>query len=281
MSPGFRTAGLIGWPVSQSRSPALHRHWLDAYGIAGAYIPMPVRPDALEPALAGLRALGFAGCNVTLPHKEAAARLVDRLDPAAARMGAVNLITVEPDLSLTGTNTDGFGFIESLRDGWPGWRADAGPAVVIGAGGGARSVVASLAAEGAPEIRLINRTRDRADAIAVSFGSPIRALDWAERHQALAGAALLVNTTDQGMVGRPALDLSLDRLPADATVCDIVYNPLETPLLAAARARGARCVHGLGMLIHQARPAFEAWWGIRPDSSPALRALLEAGLSAG
>ncbi len=272
----FRAAGLIGWPVFQSRSPMLHTYWLQKYGIPGAYLPMPVQPGQVEAALRGLPALGFAGCNVTIPHKAEAARLVDRVDSVGQRMGAVNLIVVQPDGSLSGFNKDGYGFIENLRDGCPDWRGDAGPAVVLGAGGGARSVVVSLLDEGAPEIRLLNRTRARAAELAAAFGPAVRALDWAERDQALAGAALLVNTTNQGMTGQPPLELRLDELPPAALVCDIIYNPLETPLLLAARARGNPTVNGLGMLLHQARPAFEAWFGVLPDITPALRAAIEA-----
>ncbi len=272
----FRAAGLIGNPVFQSRSPKLHGYWLERYAIAGAYLPMPVKAENLEAALKGLVALGFAGCNVTIPHKEAAFRLVDRVDPAGTRMGAINLIVVEPDGSLSGYNKDGYGFIENLRDGKPDWRGDAGPAVVLGGGGGARSVVVSLLEEGAPEIRMVNRTRARAEQLAREFGGPVTVLDWEARHEALAGAALLVNTTNQGMVGQPVLDLSLDALPATALVCDIVYNPLTTDLLARATARGNPIVNGLGMLIHQARPAFKAWFGIDPEVTPGLRALLEA-----
>ncbi|MFI4983506.1 MAG: shikimate dehydrogenase, partial [Nevskiales bacterium] len=249
-SQQFKAAGLIGWPVFQSRSPKLHGYWLEHYRIQGAYLPMPVQAGRLEAALRGLVALGFAGCNVTIPHKEAAAKLVDRVDPVGRRMGAINLIVVQPDGSLSGYNKDGYGFIENLRDGKPDWRGDAGPAVVLGGGGGARSVVVSLLDEGAPEIRLINRTRARAEQLAQEFGGPIRVLDWERRHAALAGAALLVNTTNQGMVGQPALDLVLDELPPTALVCDIIYNPLDPPLLVAARARGNPTVNGLGMLLH-------------------------------
>ena len=272
----FRAAGLIGWPVFQSRSPKLHGYWLEKYGIPGAYLPMPVQPGKVADALRGLPALGFAGCNVTLPHKEEAARLVDRLDPAGQRMGAINLVVVELDGSLSGYNKDGYGFIQNLHDGKPGWTGAAGPAAVLGAGGGARSVVASLLDEGVPEIRLANRTRERAETLARAFGPQVRVVDWADRHATLPGAALLVNTTNQGMVGQPPLDLALDGLPAGALVCDIIYNPLETKLLADARLRGNPTVNGLGMLLHQARPAFEAWWGVLPDITPDLRAAVEA-----
>lgn len=274
--PPFRAAGVMGWPVSQSRSPRLHGYWLRKYDIPGAYVPLPVAPGKLEDALRGLAALGFAGCNVTIPHKEDAARIVDRLDPVGQRMGAINLIVVEADGSLSGYNKDGYGFIENLKDGKADWRGDAGPAVVLGAGGGARSVVVSLLDEGAPVIRLLNRTRARAEQLRAEFGPKVEVLDWADRNTALAGAALLVNTTNQGMTGQPALDISLEALPPTALVCDIVYNPLTTPLLAQAAARGNPVVNGLGMLLHQARPAFQAWFGVLPEITPELRQSIEA-----
>jgi len=272
----FRVAGLIGWPVSQSRSPMLHGHWLAEHGIAGAYVPLPVAAGRLADALRGLVALGFAGANVTVPHKEEAARLVDRVDPVGRRMGAINLIVVEPDGTLSGFNKDGYGFIEALRETQPSWRGDAGPAVVLGAGGGARSVVVSLLDEGAPVVRLLNRTRARAERLRDEFGGAIEVIDWEGRGEALAGAALLVNTTTQGMTGQPPLDIALDALPTTALVCDIVYNPLIPPLLAAARARGNLIVGGLRMLLHQARPAFEMWFGVLPAVTPELRVKIEA-----
>ncbi|MGK9165977.1 shikimate dehydrogenase [Inquilinus limosus] len=277
-----RLAGVIGWPVGHSRSPQLHGHWLARYRIDGAYVPMAVPPERLEAALRGLAALGFRGCNVTVPHKEAAMALVDELDPLARRIAAVNTIVVREDGSLFGTNTDGFGFLANLQAGASlnakegGWSAGAGPAVVIGAGGAARAVIVALADAGAPEIRLANRTRARAETLAAELGGPgtvpITVIDWADRAAALDGAALLVNTTTEGMVGRPPLDLPLDALPPVALVNDIVYVPLETPLLAAARARGNPVVDGLGMLLHQARPGFEAWFGVAPMVDSALRA---------
>jgi shikimate dehydrogenase len=276
----FRVAGLIGWPVAQSRSPMLHGHWLAEHGIAGTYVPLPVAPGRLADALRGLVALGFAGANVTVPHKEEAARLVDRVDEVGRRMGAINLIVVEADGSLSGFNRDGYGFVESLREGVPGWRGDAGPAVVLGAGGGARSVVVSLLDEGAPVVRLLNRTRARAEQLKAEFGGAIEVIDWEARDAALAGAALLVNTTTQGMTGQPPLEISLDALPVSAVVCDIVYNPLMPALLVAAKARGNPVVGGLGMLLHQARPAFEKWFGVMPSVTPALRAKIEATIGA-
>ncbi len=271
----FQLAGIMGWPVAHSRSPLLHGYWIKELGLSGAYVYLPVRPERLADALKGLAALGFAGCNVTIPHKEAAMRLVDRVDPLAKRIGAINTIVVGEDGSLSGSNTDAFGFVEALKEAKPDWRADAGPAAVMGAGGGARAVVASLAERGAKEIRVANRTFARAQMLAADFGAPVRAIPWDQRHDALDGASLLVNTTSQGMKGQSPLDLSLSRLPRSALVCDIVYIPLETPLLAAARQRGNSAVNGVGMLIHQARAAFNAWFDVLPEATPELRRLLE------
>lgn len=275
---GFRAAGVIGWPVAHSRSPALHGYWLRRYRVAGAYIPMPVRPDRIEAALRGLAALGFAGCNVTVPHKQAALALADHPDALARRIGAVNLILVEPDGSLTGRNTDAAGFLDNLRQQAPAWRAADGPAVVLGAGGAARAVLAALTDAGVPDIRLLNRTRSHAEALADAFGDPIVVAEWEQRAAALEGAALLVNTTVLGMDGQAPLALDLTALPRTAVVADLVYVPLETPLLAAARARGNVVVDGLGMLLHQAVPSFEAWFGIRPEVTADLRALIAATL---
>jgi shikimate dehydrogenase len=274
----FLLAGVMGWPIMHSRSPKLHGYWLEHYGLAGAYVPLAIRAEGLEAALRALPALGFAGCNLTIPHKEAALRIVDEASPLARRIGAVNCIVVRADGSLEGRNYDAFGFTESLRERAPDLRFDTGPAVVIGAGGASRAILAGLMDEGVPEIRLINRSPARAQALAAEFGAPVRAVPWEARAQALEGAAILVNTTSQGMVGEAPLDLALDALPVSALVVDIVYVPLETPLLAAARARGNRVVDGLGMLLHQARPAFEAWFGIDPRVTPELRALIEATL---
>jgi shikimate dehydrogenase len=196
----------------------------------------------------------------------------------ARRIGAINTVVVQPDGSLAGFNNDGFGYIESLRDEVPGWRADAGPVTVLGAGGAARAVLAGLAEQGAREIRLCNRSADKALQLAAELGGPIHAVPWEQRHAALADTALLVNTTSQGMSGQPPLDLALDDLPVQALVSDLVYVPLATPLLAAARARGNRVVGGLGMLLHQARPAFAAWFGTMPAATPALRAMVERSL---
>ena len=274
----FRVAGVVGWPVAHSRSPKLHGHWLQHYRIPGAYVPLAVQPGRLAAALRGLAALGVAGCNVTVPHKEEALALVDHADAAARRIGAANLVVVQRDGSLHGFNTDAYGFLANLRERAPGWRADAGPAVVLGAGGAARAVVAALSDAGAPEVRLVNRTADRAQALATALGGKVRVVAWADRAAALDGAALLVNTTTQGMHGQPALDLDLSALPDAAVVTDLVYVPMETPLLAAARARGNAAVDGLGMLLHQAVPSFAAWFGVTPEVTPELRAAIAATL---
>ena len=277
-SKQYGLAGVMGWPVSHSRSPALHGYWINRYGLAGAYVLLPVAPENLGVALSGLAALGFAGCNLTIPHKVTAMQLVDRVDPLARRIGAINTIVVEADGTLSGYNNDGFGYLASLTDAHPDWRADAGPIVMLGAGGAARAVVSSLVAAGAREIRLLNRTPQRAVDIASAIGPCVKTFPWAQRNDALNGAALLVNTTSQGMSGQPPLDLTLSALPKRALVSDIVYTPLQTPLLAAARARGNPTVDGLGMLLHQARPAFKAWFGLMPDVTPELRRVIEATL---
>jgi shikimate dehydrogenase len=274
----FLLAGVMGWPVMHSRSPALHNHWFAHYGLAGTYVPLAIEPDNLAAALRALAPLGFSGCNLTIPHKERALAIVDSVDPVARRIGAISCVVVRPDGTLAGTNNDAFGFVHNILQQQPSWRADTGPVAVIGAGGGARAVVYSVAERGAREVRVINRTLARAEALAREFGPPVTAIPWEDRHRALEGGSTLVNTTSQGMVGQAPLDLTLDALPIDALVCDIVYVPLETPLLAAARRRGNRTVDGLGMLLHQARPAWKAWFGLEPEVTPELRAVLEATL---
>jgi shikimate dehydrogenase len=274
----FVLAGVMGWPIAHSRSPKIHNHWFAQYGLEGCYAPLPVEPGRLEAALRAMPALGFAGCNLTIPHKETALQFVDHVDESAARIGAVNCVVVEKNGELTGHNYDGYGFIASLYEAVPAWRAESAPCVVIGAGGGARAIVHGLLDAGAQEIRLFNRTLERAQGLAADFGTRVSALPWAQREAGLAGAGLVVNATSQGMVGQPPLDLSLSELPKSALVADIVYAPLETPLLAAARAHGATPVDGLGMLLHQARPAFHDWTGVMPDVTPELRAIIVATL---
>ena len=265
MKNSFTIAGVMGWPVAHSRSPLIHNHWIREHHLNGAYGLFPVNPNNLEAAIRGLQALGLAGCNITIPHKVNAMAYVDWVDPLAKRMGAINTIVVQPDGALHGYNNDGFGFIQSLLEIQPAWHANAGPIAVVGAGGAARGVVVSLLDAGATHIRLINRTHSKAEELAQAFGSAVTSVKWEAREEALTGAALLVNTTNQGMHGEPALELSLNNLPVEALVCDAVYIPLETPLLKEARLRGNQTINGLGMLLHQARPAFHAWFGVLPD----------------
>ena len=274
----FLLAGVMGWPVMHSRSPRLHNYWLEKYGLIGRYVPLAIKAEGLTAALRALPALGFSGCNLTIPHKQAAFEVVDEVDTLARRIGAINCVVVQPDGSLFGKNNDGWGYIESIVQADANWKADAGPIVVLGAGGGSRAVIVGLADRGAKEIRLVNRTFGRAKQLEQEIGRPVRAVEWSARHDALEGAAMLVNTTSQGMVGEAALDISLDTLPTNALVSDIIYIPKETPLLAQARLRGNRTVNGLGMLLNQARPAFHDWFGVMPEVTPELRAMIEATL---
>jgi shikimate dehydrogenase len=261
-------ACIVGWPVEHSRSPALHGFWLKQHKIDGYYGRMPVEPNraALKELVAFLRRTPNArGCNLTLPHKIEIMPLLDRIHPVAAHIGAVNTVIKHRDGALEGHNSDGFGFLAALKAGAPDWRADAGPVVVLGAGGAARAVVATLVEAGVPELRLVNRTQATAIDLGVAFtprdGRRIAIERWAERDATLKDATLLVNTTSLGMKGQPPLEIDLAQLSRSAVVNDVVYVPLETGLLAAARARGHRCIGGLGMLLHQGRLGFEAWFG--------------------
>lgn len=280
-----RVAGILGWPVAFSQSPRLHAYWLAKHGIDGAYVPLPVAPNRLADAVKGLVALGFRGGNVTKPHKEAVMPLLDAITPTAAAIGAVNTLIVDDDGRITGTNSDAPGFLANLRASAPQWRVDR-PAAVLGAGGGARAVCAALLEGGVPEVRLFNRTVDKAQALADHFrahhAAPIRALPFtpeAWRAEATE-AGVAVNTTSLGMTGQPPLDLDLGVLADDAVVADIVYSPLLTPFLAAAAARGLACVDGLGMLLHQGGIGFEAWFGVRPEVDDALRAYVLQAIKA-
>jgi len=277
----YHLAGVMGWPVMHSRSPMMHNHWFAQTGLPGRYVFLPLPPERLETALRALGALNFAGCNLTIPHKQQAMGIVDEVDEVARKIGAISCVVVRKDGSLFGTNNDWLGFLGNLRQSVPDWVPGAGPAVVFGAGGGARAVVHALLDAGVPEVRLVNRTRARAAGLAADLDGPIRAVDWAERAAALNGAATVVNTTSCGMKGQPALDVPLHDLEPDAVVADIVYTPLETPLLAAARARGNRTAGGLGMLIHQGPAAWKLWFGIEPEVTPELVAKMEASLLGG
>ena len=271
-----RLAGVIGWPVSHSRSPLLHNHWLTRYGIDGVYVPLPVAPAGLAVAITGLRAAGFRGVNVTVPYKVAAAELCDVLRPTARQTGAVNTLVFTDD-GIVGDNTDGAGFMANLH----AVQASPAPALLrgtlllgallLGAGGAARAIAAALLAHGTP-VTIANRSPARAHELAAVLPG-LQTRDWSDRH-ALAGFGLLVNTTTLGMTGQPPLDLDLAAADPKLVVCDIVYSPLETLLLSAARNRGLQTVGGLGMLLHQAVPGFAAWFGVTPEVDEALHAVM-------
>lgn len=251
----------MGWPVDHSLSPRVHGYWLDTYAIEGEYVRMPVEPEAFPAYLRTLGDNGFVGGNVTVPHKEAAFATVDEASPEARKLGAVNTVVVRDDGSLYGFNTDGFGFMANLQAGHATFDARHGPAVVLGAGGAARAIVAALLQGGCPQVRLVNRTVARAADLAADIGGAIEIFAMADVESALSGASLLVNTTSLGMVHQPPLEIDLSPLPPSALVTDIVYAPLITDLLKQAEARGNLIVDGLGMLLHQARPGFRAWFG--------------------
>ena len=274
----MQRACVIGWPVEHSRSPLIHRYWLKQYGIDGAYEKEAVQPKDLARFLGSLAAHGYAGANVTLPHKEAALRLSAVADEAARAIGAANTLWLDQAGRLSAGNTDAYGFMTNLAAEVPDWNRGRRPVMVLGAGGAARAILHGLLNEGAQRILLANRTRNRAEGLAQAFGPSVHVVDWEDRHRSLAGCGLLVNATSLGMTGKETLDIDLEALPADAVVADIVYSPLETKLLAAARARGNRVVDGLGMLLHQAVPGFERWFGVRPEVTPALRAYVAAAL---
>ena len=273
----FIQAGVIGWPISHSLSPRLHGYWLKEHDINGVYEPLAIPPDSLRLFLLKLASQEFAGVNITVPHKEAAVAHMDTLDDNARRIGAVNTVVVQEG-TLYGDNTDGFGFMENLKDGAPDWAANQGPVTVLGAGGAGRAIVAALLEAGVGELRLVNRTRERADQLAKEIGGAITVIDWDKRTSALEEIGLLVNTTTLGMKDKDPLDLDLENLPASAVVTDIVYTPLITPLLTTARQLGNPVVDGLGMLLHQARPGFFFWFGVKPEVTDALRAFILEGL---
>ncbi|MDF1802185.1 shikimate dehydrogenase [Thalassovita sp.] len=258
-------AGVIGSPIGHSKSPKLHGHWLKKYELPGFYVPMEVTPDNLETVLRTLPKAGFVGANITVPHKEAALEIADQISDRATLIGAANTLIFREDGKIHADNTDGYGFIENLKKGAQDWEPSAGPAVVLGAGGAARAILTSLLSEGVPEIILTNRTRLRAEALQQEFGTRIRVVDWVQAGNVLEEAALVVNTTALGMTGKPELRIPLDGLQKEAVVTDIVYSPLKTRLLQVAEEVGCRTVDGLGMLIYQAVPGFERWFGRRPE----------------
>jgi shikimate dehydrogenase len=265
-------AGVIGSPISHSRSPALHGHWLKLYGIRGFYIPMDVAQADLAEVLRTLPKLGFVGVNVTIPHKETVLALADVVTDRAALIGAANTLIFRKDGRIHADNTDGYGFIANLRQNAPDWQPDSGPAAVFGAGGAARAIIASLIEVGVPEIRISNRTRQRAESLRQEFGAKLEVYDWVQAGNMVEDAATVVNTTSLGMVGKPEFRVPLDGLSQSAVVTDLVYNPLRTQFLEQAAAQGCTVVDGLGMLLHQAAPAFERWFGQRPTVDAATRA---------
>ncbi len=265
-------AGVIGQPIAHSRSPKLHGHWLKTYGLVGHYIPMDVAPADLETVLRTLPKAGFVGANVTVPHKEAALRLADHVSDRASVIGAANTLVFREDGSIHADNTDGYGFMANIRSGAPDWNPQDGPAVVFGAGGAARAVLQALAEAGVPEILLTNRTRTRADHLKEEFGQRITVVDWVQAGNVIEDAELVVNTTSLGMQGQPELRVPLDGLQPGAVVTDLVYAPLQTHLLKQAEEAGCTTVDGLGMLLHQAVPGFERWFGVRPEVDAETRA---------
>lgn len=270
--PRIPLAGVIGSPISHSKSPALHGHWLKSYGIRGYYIPMEVSADNLTEVLRALPKAGFVGVNVTVPHKEAVLEIADLVTDRATLIGAANTLIFRKDGKIHADNTDGYGFIENLRQNAPDWNPAAGPAAVLGAGGAARAVVASLLDVGVPEILISNRTRIRAEALQHDFGKRLRVVDWVQAGNMLEEAATVVNTTSLGMLGKPELRVPLDGLQKGALVTDLVYAPLQTRLLRVAQEMGCVTVDGLGMLLHQAVPGFERWFGYRPTVDASIRA---------
>jgi len=270
-------AGVIGSPIAHSKSPVLHGYWLKRYGIDGYYIPMDVAQDDLAEVIRTLPLMGFVGVNVTIPHKETVLDLADIVTDRAALIGAANTLIFRKDGKIHADNTDGYGFIENLRQGAPDWDPTAGPAAVIGAGGACRAVVASLLEVGVKEIRLSNRTRNRADILKREFGARVKVFDWVKAGNMMEGAATVVNTTSLGMVGKPEFRVPLDALSTNAVVTDLVYAPLDTAFLVKAREKGCVTVDGLGMLLHQAVPGFERWFGERPEADDDLRNAVLAG----
>lgn len=264
-------AGVIGHPVAHSLSPRLHGHWLARYGLAGHYVPLDVAPDDLAEVLAMLPRMGFAGVNITIPHKEAVLGLARQVSERARRIGAANTLSFLGTGGFQADNTDGYGFAANLVHSAPDFRAHGARALVLGAGGAARAVIDALNEAGVAQIALANRTRARAEALAADFAPRVTVFDWDTAGELLAEADLVVNTTSLGMVGQEALALPLGGLHPGQIVSDLVYQPLETPLLAAARAAGAVPVDGLGTLLHQAAPGFERWFGRRPEVDAALR----------
>lgn len=267
-------AGVIGSPIAHSKSPRLHRHWLSTLGLRGHYIPMDVSHSDLAEVIRALPRAGFVGVNITVPHKETVMGIADLITDRATLIGAANTLIFRKDGKIHADNTDGYGFIENLRVGAPQWSPGDGPAAILGAGGAARAVVASLSDAGVPEILISNRTRVRAEKLKDDFGKRVRVVDWVQAGNMIDEAALVVNTTSLGMLGKPELRVPLDGFKPGMVVTDLVYNPLKTAFLQEAEAQGCTVVDGLGMLIYQAVPAFERWFGLRPPVDEGTRAAI-------
>lgn len=283
LSGTAKLAGIIGWPVAQAFSPRLHGYWLNEMGIDGALVPLPVHPEDFSIVIRGLMKAGFKGVSVTIPHKEAAFAICHETDLAARVAGAVNLLIFRDNGRIEGRNTDASGLAAALRENLDAGALKGKAVVILGAGGAARAAVVALHDIGAGEIRIVNRSRGRADQLAAALSPHVKPSlvvidDWSKAAQ---GAALVVHSTSAGMKGAPSLDIAFDALPKDAVICDIVYNPLETPLLKRARAAGYKTIDGLGMLMHQGVPAFEAFFGVTPKVTPSLRKNLEEALNSG
>ena len=275
----MRKAAVIGWPISHSRSPLIHGYWLKQHGIEGSYERRPVKPEELPAFIAGLRRGDLAGCNVTVPHKEAVLKLVDDADATARAIGAANTLWMDGG-RLRATNTDAYGFLANLEAAYPDWCDPPGIPLVVGAGGAARAVIHALRGAGCKTILLTNRTRARADELVDYFGDDVQALDWERRRDGVADCSLLINTTTQGMAGQAALEVPVDALNPLSIVYDLVYVPLKTPLMTAAEARGLRTLGGLGMLLHQAGVGFEHWFGAKPQVTDELYRLVAADIEA-
>lgn len=275
----MRKAAVIGWPISHSRSPLIHGYWLKQHGIEGSYERRPVKPEELPAFIAGLRRGDLAGCNVTVPHKEAVLKLVDDADATARAIGAANTLWMDGG-RLRATNTDAHGFLANLEAAYPDWCDPPGIPLVVGAGGAARAVIHALRGAGCKTILLTNRTRARADELVDYFGDDVQALDWERRRDGVADCSLLINTTTQGMAGQAALEVPVDALNPLSIVYDLVYVPLKTPLMTAAEARGLRTLGGLGMLLHQAGVGFEHWFGAKPQVTDELYRLVAADIEA-
>ncbi|MDG1866228.1 MAG: shikimate dehydrogenase [Yoonia sp.] len=271
MKQNVPIAGVIGNSISHSKSPKLHQHWLRRYGIRGEYVPLHVESENLESVIRSMPKMGFVGANVTIPHKVDVMQFADQISDRATLVGAANTLIFKDDGKIYADNTDGYGFMANLRQGAPDWDPKSGPAMVLGAGGACRAIIVALADAGVTEIFLTNRTRAKADALRAEFGARIQVVDWVQAGNVVEDAATLINTTSLGMTGQPELRVPLDGLRPDTLVTDIVYSPLQTPLLAQAQAAGCRTIDGLGMLLHQGVPGFERWFGKRPEVDDATR----------